>query len=426
MAAADSVDPDRWIVTLNELMTRIAHRFSRIEPRRAANAYVRGLLSDVERKNCWNLAEHAGLSGPQTMQRLLRSARWDAEAVRDDVRHYVSEHLGGNGVLIVDETGFLKKGCRSAGVQRQYTGTAGRIENSQVGVFLAYATPRGRALIDRRLYLPEQSWLADQGRCRSAGVPEETAFATKPALAAQMIAAALDAGIDAPWVTGDEVYGQDPRLRALLEARQAGYVLAIAGTLRVRCEGVDWPAAAIAAHVPDDHWHRYSAGRGAKGPRWYAWAWTRIDTHRPGHRWLLIRRNPATGELAFYRCYSPRPTPLATLVRIAGIRWTVEESFQAAKGQVGLDHYQVRSWDGWHRHITLAMLALAFLAALAASPPGSDEQHLPLTMPEIRRLLAALALTRHRRTEEILHWSHWRRRHQATARRCHYQRRSRP
>ncbi|WP_433425931.1 IS701 family transposase [Microtetraspora malaysiensis] len=423
MAVAASVDPDRWIVTFNDLMKRIAHRFSRIEPRRAANAYVRGLLSDIERKNCWNLAEQAGLTGPQTMQRLLRTARWDADAVRDDVRHYVSEHLGGNGVLIVDETGFLKKGFRSAGVQRQYTGTAGRIENSQVGVFLAYATPRGRALIDRRLYLPEQSWLADQPRCRSAGVPGEIAFATKPALAAHMIAAALDAGIDAPWVTGDEVYGQDPSLRALLEERQSGYVLAIAGTLRVRCEGIDWEAAAIAAHVPDAHWHRYSAGHGAKGHRWYAWAWTRIDTHRPGHRWLLIRRNLTTGELAFYRCYAPRPTPLLTLVRIAGTRWAVEEAFQTAKGQVGLDHYQVRSWEGWHRHITLAMLALAFLAALAASQPDGNEEHLPLTMPEIRRLLAA---TRHHRIEEILHWSHWRRRHQAIARRCHYQRRSQP
>lgn len=203
-------------------------------------------------------------------------------------------------------------------------------------------------------------------------------------------------------------------------------MLAIAGTLRVRCEGIDWQAAAIAAHVPDAHWHHYSAGHGAKGHRWYAWAWTRIDTHRPGHRWLLIRRNLTTGELAFYRCYAPRPTPLLTLVRIAGIRWTVEESFQVAKGQVGLDHYQVRGWDGWHRHVTLAMLALAFLAAQAASQPDDEHEHLPLTMPEIRRLLAALALTRHHRTEEILHWSHWRRRHQATARRCHYQHRSQP
>lgn len=210
-------------------MSRIAVHFGRVEPRRTATAYVRGLLADIDRKNCWNLAEHAGLTGPQAMQRLLRNARWDADAVRDDVRAYVIDQLGHDGVLIVDETGFLKKGAGSAGVQRQYTGTAGRIENSQVGVFLAYATPRGRALLDRRLYLPEHPWLADPDRCRWAGVPDEATFATKPTLAAAMIAAALEAGLSTRWVSGDEVYGQDPHLRLLLEQRQVGYVLAIAG-----------------------------------------------------------------------------------------------------------------------------------------------------------------------------------------------------
>jgi SRSO17 transposase len=426
MAVADSVDPDSWMLTFNKLMSRIAGRFARVEPRRTAGAYVRGLLADVERKNCWNLAEHSGHDGPQAMQRLLRTARWDADAVRDDIRAHVLEHLGGDGVLIVDETGFLKKGTTSAGVQRQYTGTAGRIENSQVGVFLAYATPRGRALIDRRLYLPEHTWLADPDRCRRAGVPEEVAFATKPALATQMIEAALDAGAPAAWVSGDEVYGQDPRLRSMLEQRGIGYVLAIAGNRRVNLDGADRPAADIAAGVADRHWHRYSAGQGAKGPRCYAWAWARIDQSRPGHRWLLIRRNLTTGELAFYRCHAPAATPLLTLVRVAGARWAVEESFQAAKGQVGLDHYQVRGWKGWHRHITLAMLALAFLATLAVSQPDSDDQHIPLTTPEIRRLLAVLILTQHHQIEQILRWSQWRRRHQATARRCHYQRRSQP
>jgi SRSO17 transposase len=429
MAVGDSVDPDGWMVTFNELMGRIAGRFGRIEPRRAATAYVRGLLSDLERKNCWNLAEHAGLTGPQTMQRLLRTARWDADAVRDDVRGYVVEQLGQDGVLIVDETGFVKKGSRSAGVQRQYTGTAGRIENSQVGVFLAYATAWGRALVDRRLYLPQHSWLADPGRCAQAGVPEEAVFATKPALAAEMIAAALDAGLPAQWVSGDEVYGQDPHLRTLLEQHRLGYVLAIAGNRRVNLAGADRSAADIAAGVADRHWHHYRAGQGAKGPRWYAWAWARIDESDPaceGYRWLLIRRNLTTGELAFYRCYAPTPMPLMALVRIAGIRWAVEESFQAAKGQVGLDHYQVRGWRAWYRHVTLVMLALAFLAALTAHQPAGDEKHIPLTMPEIRRLLAVLVLSRHRTTGHILHWSQWRRRHQATARRCHYQRRSQP
>ncbi|MEU7004893.1 IS701 family transposase [Nonomuraea sp. NPDC046570] len=207
---ADTVDADGWMVTFNDLMGRVAGRFGRIEPRRTATAYVRGLLSDLERKNCWNLAEHAGLTGPQAMQRLLRTACWDADAVRDDVRGYVIEQLGQDGVLIVDETGFLKKGVGSAGVQRQYTGTAGRIENSQVGVFLAYTTARGRALVDRRLYLPEHSWLADAARCVKAGVPDQTAFATKPVLAAEMIAGALDAGLSARWVSGDEVYGSRP------------------------------------------------------------------------------------------------------------------------------------------------------------------------------------------------------------------------
>ncbi|SDK62492.1 SRSO17 transposase [Nonomuraea maritima] len=389
MAVADTVDPDGWMVTFNDLMGRIAGRFGRVEPRRTATAYVRGLLSDLGRKNCWNLAEHAGLSGPQAMQRLLRTACWDADAVRDDVRGYVAEQLGEDGVLIVDETGFLKKGSRSAGVQRQYTGTAGRIENSQVGVFLAYATARGRALVDRRLYLPEHSWLADPARCAQAGVPEEAAFATKPALAAEMIAAALDTGLSARWVSGDEVYGQDPRLRALLERRRVGYVLAIAGNRRVNLAGLDRSAAGVAAGVADRHWHRYRAGQGAKGPRWYAWAWARIDEPDPeceGYRWLLIRRNLISGELAFYRCYAPTPMPLMALVKIAGIRWAVEESFQAAKGQVGLDHYQVRGWRAWYRHVTLAMLALPFLATLAALQHASDEEHIALTMPEIRRV----------------------------------------
>ncbi|MEV6156889.1 transposase [Nonomuraea sp. NPDC052129] len=228
-------------------------------------------------------------------------------------------------------------------------------------------------------------------------------------------------------MSGDEVYGQDPRLRTLLERRQIGYVLAIAGNRRVNLDGVNRNAADIAASVADRRWRRYRAGQGAKAPRWYAWAWARIDEAEPeGYRWLLIRRNLATGEQAFYRCYAPVQQPLMSLVSIAGIRWAVEESFQAAKGQVGLDHYQVRGWTAWHRHITLAMLALAFLATLAAAQPRCDEDHIALTMPEIRRLLAILILARPRTTDQVLHWSQWRRRHQATARRCHYQRRSQP
>ncbi len=311
-------------------MDRIAGRFSRVEPRRTARAYLLGLLSRTERKNCWQLAEQAGLAQPGPMQRLLRYARWDADAVRDDIRAYAVEHLGTEGaVLIVDETGFVKKGRASAGVQRQYTGTAGRIENSRVGVFLALATSRGRALIDRRLYLPEQSWCTDPERRRVAGIPDEVRFATKPRLAGEMIAAALDTGVPAPWVIGDEAYGQDPRLRAALEARGTGYVLAVACSTRVRINSGRTPIRAdtLAARLPATAWQRHSAGNGAKGLRHYDWAWIHIGTDC--HRHLLIRRNRTTGELAFYLCWSPAEVPLAELVRVAGIRWSVEECFQA-------------------------------------------------------------------------------------------------
>ncbi|MFE4975386.1 IS701 family transposase, partial [Kitasatospora sp. NPDC056651] len=349
-------------------MSKVAGRFARVEPRAAATAFVTGLLSGIERKNCWSLAEQAGHDRPDTMQRLLRSARWDVDAVQGDLRGMVIERLGDpDGVLIVDETGFLKKGECSAGVQRQYSGTAGRIENCQIGVFLAYASPRGRALIDRRLYLPEESWCADARRRQEAGIPEHAVFATKPKLAREMIAAALDAGTPAGWVTGDEVYGQDPGLRAELEDRGVGYVLAVSCATRVRINNgrTRVRADTAAAHLPDAVWQQRSAGAGAKGPRIYRWAWIALDGDG-SRRQLLVRRHPATGELAFYLCFTPVQVPLATLVRVAGVRWSIEECFQAAKGQVGLDHYQVRHFTSWHRHITLAMLALAVLAFLAA------------------------------------------------------------
>ncbi|GAA0317992.1 IS701 family transposase [Streptomyces polychromogenes] len=418
----------------DQAMARIAGRFKRVEPLATARAFVLALLSGVERKNCWRLAEQAGHARPGPMQRLLRSTRWDADAVRDDIRTYVLEHLGAeDGVLIVDETGFLKKGTASAGVQRQYTGTAGRVENTQVGVFLAYASSRGRALIDRRLYLPDASWCQDTERRIRAGVPDQVEFATKPTLAGQMITAALDGGIDVSWVTGDEAYGQDPGLRALLESRGIGYVLAVACSTRVQINHgrTTARADAVADRLPASAWHRQSAGAGAKGPRYYDWAW--IETGTDGHRHLLIRRNPHCGELAYYLCCSPRRVPLSELVKVPGTRWCIEECFQAAKGQVGLDHYQVRHWTAWHRHITLAMLALAFLAALAADAtpartadpnrPARSTDPIDLTVPEIRHLLGALLIPANTSPRRLLHWSNWRRHHQATVRRSHYQRR---
>ncbi|BBC98677.1 hypothetical protein SRO_7501 [Streptomyces rochei] len=333
----------------------------------------------------------------------------------------------------MDETGFLEKGRASAGVQRQYTGTADRIENSRVGVFLAYASSRGRALMGRQLYLPEQTWCQDPERRRLAGVPAEVVFVTQPRLALQMIAAALDAGVAASWVTGDEAYGQDPSLRAGLEARRVGYVLAVSCATRVRINSGRTAIRAdeAARRLPAAAWHRHSAGSGAKSPRYYDWAWVHTGTDE--HRHLLVRRNPTTGELAFYVCWSPRNVPLPELVRVAGARWSIKECFQAAKGQVGLDHYQVRNWTARHRHITLAMLALAFLAVAVddarpsrpADPNRAARSGEPvdLTVPEIRRLVDALLSPPTSSLSRLLQWSQWRRSHQASARRSHYRRR---
>jgi SRSO17 transposase len=426
----------------DDVLSRIAGRFARVEPRRAARDLLLGLLSPVEHKNCWWLAEQAGHRGPHTMQRLLRTARWDADAVRDDVREFVSGQLGHrDGVLIPDETGFLKKGDLSIGVQRQYSGTAGRVENCQVAVFLSYASPRGRALIDRRIYLP-RSWTDQPQRCVGAGIPEHIRFATKPELALEMIADAVAAGMDARWVASDELYGDNGAFRDGVRRLGLGYVLAVSRAHLVPVDGgkVRVRADRLATELPAASWHRYSAGTGSKGPRWYDWAWIDMATPaQPGHS-LLIRRS-SDGELAFYRCWAPAPVPLVTLVRIAGIRWAVEEGFQTGKGQVGLDHYQVRTWTGWHRFITLAMLALAFLmvaAATAAPPHQPDPYHhahhggpIALTAAEIRRLFNALIITPLRAlarspSRTITHaqrWSDWRRHHQGRARRCHYQRR---
>jgi len=310
-------------------------------------------------------------------------------------------------------------------VQRQYTGTAGRIENAQVAVYLLYATDAGHALIDRELYIP-QGWIDDPARCQAAGIPDQVGFATKPALATAMICRALDAGVPAGWVAGDEVYGADPRLRAELEARQIGYVLAVACDHRVRVGGDTQRADALLRQIPARAWQQVSCGTGAKGHRLYDWAFIRLDHgEQRAQHWLLVRRNQRTGELAFYRCFTPRPVPLAVLVQVAGRRWTVEECFQTGKGLCGLDQHQVRRWRSWYRWTTLSMLAHAFLvvAALAERtqrPPPSGL--VGLTCNEIQRLFAALVIQPIADAAHRLRWSFWRRRHQARARTCHYHR----
>ncbi len=357
-----------WARDLEALAARIAPRFSRAEPRRRALAYLRGLLAPLERKNGWQLAEAAGDATPDGVQDFLSRMRWDADAVRDDLRAYVAEHLGApDAVLVLDETGFVKKGDKSAGVQRQYSGTAGRIESCQIGVFLGYASRHGRALIDRALYLPER-WTRDAARCAAAGIPTGLALATKPQLGLAMLDRALEAGVPFAWVTGDSVYGADHRIRRRLEARQRGHVLAVTSGQRLGFVPVEkW-----LAKVPPDGWRRLSAGDGAKGPRLYDWAYLPCRGAAPGWRMgLLVRRSAAKpDELAYYLAHAPEQTTLAQLVRVAGTRWTIESCFEAAKGEVGLDEYEVRSWTGWHRHVTLAMLAHAYLAVLRKAALG--------------------------------------------------------
>jgi SRSO17 transposase len=361
-----------WADDLETLAVRLEPRFPRAELRRRVRAYLRGLLSPLERKNGWQLAEHAGEATPDGMQHLLARAAWDADQVRDDLRAYVVEHLGHEqAVLVVDETGFLKKGRKSVGVQRQYSGTAGRIENCQIGVFLAYASPQGRTFLDRALYLPKE-WAADDARRAEAAVPTEVEFQTKPQLARAMLERALAAGVPAAWVTGDEVYGGDRRLRVWLEERHLAHVLAIKRTEPLWCTRTwrEVAAATLAAEVPAAQWEPVSAGDGAKGPRVYDWTRVPIRPLRePGWEyWLLVRRSLADPtDLAYYVCCSPQGTPLAELVRVAGTRWAIEESFESAKGEVGLDHYEVRRWPGWYRHITLALLAHAYLTVTRAA-----------------------------------------------------------
>jgi SRSO17 transposase len=407
-------------------MTRTGGRFRRVEPRRRARAFVLGLLAELPRKNCWTIDEHAGDPSPDGMQHLLARAKWDADGVRDDVRGYVIEHLGNPGaVLVIDETGDVKKGTATAGVQRQYTGTAGRIENAQVAVYLGYAAPRGHALIDRELYLPK-SWTDDRDRCAGAGIPATVTFATKPQLAKRMIERAAVAAVPFAWVAGDEVYGDNGPLRTWLETRRIAYVLAVACDHRVPAgAGHTIRADQLAARLPRKAWQRLSAGTGAKGHRWYDWAWVTINDPGPGHRYLLIRRNRRTGDLAFYRCYSPQQVTLAALVTVAGLRWTIEENFQAGKGLTGLDEHQARRWTSWYRWVTLAMLAAAALTIAAALEhahgPGPADQ-IPLTRNEIAHLLSSLTLRPAHDTSYQMRWSRWRRRHQHRARTCHYQR----
>jgi SRSO17 transposase len=371
METESDVEVGLWDAELGSLLLRVGERFGRVEPRRHMRDYVRGLLGPVGRKNSWQLAEQAGHVSPYGLQRLLSWCQWEPDEIRDDLQEYVAERLGQpDGVLIVDDTGFLKKGTVSAGVQRQYSGTAGRTENCQIGVFAAYASAKGRALVDRELYLPK-SWTEDPDRCRVARIPGGKSFATKPELARAMVRRALDSPLPIAWVTADSAYGQEWHFRRMLEEAGVAYVLAVPKSQQVKSPAGSWRIDHVLTGAPAEAWERISCGNGAKGPRVYDWAAAKLPTIEgpdPTHyRWVLARRGlTSPKEIAYYLAFAPAEATVRELVRVAGSRWAIEECFQAAKNECGLDQYEVRRYVGWYRHITLAILAHAFLAAMTA------------------------------------------------------------
>ena len=390
----DLQELNEWTADFEAFHSRFASFFGRREAREQAVKYLHGLLSPVERKNGWQLAEAVGDKRPDATQRLLYSTKWDADAVRDEHQRFVNEQFGDpNGIGVVDETGFLKKGTKSAGVQRQYSGTAGKRENCQLGVFLTYATAQGHAFLDRRLYLPE-SWCDDAQRCAEAKIPGDVVFQTKPQQAVEMLRHAWSFGVPMRWVTGDEVYGEAPYLRDAVAESGRWYVLAVRANSSVWVErppvalpawrgmgrkptneqvvdacAAPVPIPALVASWPESRWQRLEVAQGEKGPRLYDWACQRIVENQnqlPGRDgWLLVRRSPTDpDDLAFYLSNAPAETALLTLAQVASTRYTVEQCIEEAKGETGLDQYEVRYWHSWYRHITLSMMAHAWLASL--------------------------------------------------------------
>jgi len=368
-------DVKKWRAELVSVSGRIGPCFVRPEVRQRAQVYLELLLANVPRRNGWQLAEHAGDATPKNIQHFLGRARWDADEVRDDLQQYVIEHLAEkDGVLIIDETGFLKKGTKSAGVGRQYSGTAGRIENCQIGVFLAYRSSKGHALIDRELYLPK-AWCDDRGRCDEARIPDTKEFATKPSLAREMLKRAVHAGIPARWVAADEVYGSDSKFRNLLEKQGLNYVVTISCQQRLFLDDVRCRVDEHVQAMRHSAWKKRSCGRGTKGDRVYEWAFVPfgILTDDGKRKGLLVRRSlKDKTDIAYYFTLAPARTRLQTLVKVAGSRWAIEECFEQSKQETGLDEYEVRSWHAWYRHITLSMFAHAMLSVLRFHANSND------------------------------------------------------
>lgn len=358
-------DLQDWSREFDYVTDRVSSLFVHKRSRGHARMYLEGLLASIERKNGWTIAEHAGEHEPKAMQRFLNLATWDADALRDVTRDYAVENLGDPGaILVADPTGFAKKGTKSAGVQRQYSGTLGRVDNCQIGTFLAYVNGAGdRVLIDRELYIPQESWFGDRERCAEAAIPTDLEFATRPSQVITMIKRALQGNVPFRWFTADEEFGQNPGLRDYLESNEIAYVMAIPkNTDFTDSTGAVVTINKLAAQLRPHAWQRRACGIGTKGHRVYDWAV--IDAADPDHQYM-IRRSVDDGEHAFYHCYNPRRETAGELVRVAGTRWPIEECFQSGKNDVGLDNYQVRLYRAWYRHVTLAMLAGVFLAVLA-------------------------------------------------------------
>jgi SRSO17 transposase len=370
-------DVQRWGRELQRVCEQMSARFGRVEVQRRAPLYLQGLIAQVDRKNGWQLANYLGDETPKNLQHFIARSQWNADEVRDDLQQYVVEHLGDDdGVLVLDETGFLKKGTKSAGVARMYSGTAGRIENCQIGVFLAYATENGHTLIDRELYLP-QAWIDDRERCREAHIPDEVRFATKPQLARQMLQRAMAARIPAKWVAADEVYGSDYQFRRCCEQLGLGYVVAISSATHLSLNGRRTKVSDHLPHIPEGAWQRLSCGSGSKGERLYDWAlvtWPSPEVEGFERGWLIRRSLSDPTDIAHYLTHATDDTPMEKVVEIAGRRWTIEECFEQAKQLTGLNEYEVRSWIGWYRHITLSMLALSMLVAIRSQAQSSSRR----------------------------------------------------
>ncbi len=439
----------RWHEHLRDLHAQLRPHFARPEAHQHALHYLQAVLSDIPRKNGWQIAEQARQARPYGIQRLLSTAAWDQDAVRDDLRALVCQSLTPSGrqaegeapfpVLVVDESGFPKRGRHSAGVGPQYCGLTGRVENCQVGVFLSYVTARGHALIDCELYVPED-WCSDQPRRQAAHIPDHITFQTKPELAKVMLQRAQAACLPMRWVVADTVYGHSPDLRRWLEEQDAAYALAVP-SIEVVC--VQTPAGYLLSDVADiahqalrpKDWQRLSQSQGTKGPRLFDWARLPVVEHgvTDGRHWLVFRRClDEPHELAYYLVFAPPTTPLSIMVQAIGARWHIEEDLQACK-DLGLDHYEVRSYVGWYRHLTLVLLACAFLVSItvqhhltgAAQPaePAACSPLIPLTTSEARHLLAHLIFPAPTSAPLICHWSRFRRTHQYWAGYYHRRRR---